>query len=125
MVRSSEKIEELNKAQLELQSLTEEENARLETLREETKPKVSELVKTEQGEQLLTKTIERLISRNWSPEDARAQAFNVLLSMLAKKKEATIHAEIEKKQGEIRARMDVIQKEIDDLNAQLKDLGAF
>ena len=109
----------------ELESLTEEENARLETLREETKPKVSELVKTEQGEQLLTKTIERLISRNWSPEDARAQAFNVLLSMLAKKKEATIHAEIEKKQGEIRARMDVIQKEIDDLNAQLKDLGAF
>ena len=85
-MRSSEKIEELNKAQLELQSLTEEENARLETLREETKPKVSELVKTEQGEQLLTKTIERLISRNWSPEDARAQAFNVLLSMLAKKK---------------------------------------
>lgn len=124
-MRSSEKIEELNKAQLELQSLTEEENARLETLREETKPKVSELVKTEQGEQLLTKTIERLISRNWSPEDARAQAFNVLLSMLAKKKEATIHTEIEKKQGEIRARMDVIQKEIDDLNAQLKDLGAF
>ena len=124
-MRSSEKIEELNKAQLELQSLTEEENARLETLREETKPKVSELVKTEQGEQLLTKTIERLISRNWSPEDARAQAFNVLLSMLGKKKEATIHAEIEKKQGEIRARMDVIQKEIDDLNAQLKDLGAF
>ena len=47
------------------------------------------------------------------------------MSMLAKKKEATIHAEIEKKQGEIRARMDVIQKEIDDLNAQLKDLGAF
>ena len=83
VVRGSEKIEELNKAQLELQNLTEEENARLETLREETKPKVSELVKTEQGEQLLTKTIERLISRNWSPEDARAQAFNVLLSMLA------------------------------------------
>ena len=125
VVRRSQQEQALNELQQALQESAEQERVALERMREESAPKVQDLIATPTGEALFRKTMDTLVARGYDEGTARNQAFTLLLNKMTTKKENAIKEERRKRDEEIRARMENLQTKIDGIDAQLRELGAL
>lgn len=124
-VRRSQQEQALNELQQALQESAEQERVALERMREESAPKVQDLIATPTGEALFRKTMDTLVARGYDEGTARNQAFTLLFNKMTTKKENAIKEERRKRDEEIRARMENLQTTIDGIDAQLRELGAL
>ena len=124
-VRRSQQEQALNELQPALQESAEQERVALERMREESAPKVQDLIATPTGEALFRKTMDTLVARGYDEGTARNQAFTLLFNKMTTKKENAIKEERRKRDEEIRARMENLQTTIDGIDAQLRELGAL
>ena len=125
VVRRSQQEQALNELQQALQESAEQERVALERMREESAPKVQDLIATPTGEALFRKTMDTLVARGYDEGTARNQAFTLLFNKMTTKKENAIKEERRKRDEEIRARMENLQTTIDGIDAQLRELGAL
>ena len=124
-VRRSQQEQALNELQQALQESAEQERVALERMREESAPKVQDLIATPTGEALFRKTMDTLVARGYDEGTARNQAFTLLFNKMTTKTENAIKEERRKRDEEIRARMENLQTTIDGIDAQLRELGAL